>query len=109
MGFQKKQSSYKQVILTSKHALEPTRLPAFSTASHRPTPLENQGGFSHVIVMLCGRKNEAEKSSIHLMVLVDLALAILLAFRLAELWRNGFSSHLPPESSIFILILYVNK
>lgn len=108
MGFQQK-SSYKQVILTSKGALETARLLALDTISLRPTPLENRGRFSHVTVKLCGRKYEVEKSSTDPIVLVTLVLAILHAFLLIQLWSNGFSSHIPLESSIFILILYVNK
>lgn len=78
MGFQQK-SLCKQVILTSKVAPETARLPTLGTTSLRSIPLENQGRFSPVTVMLSVKKYEIEKSSTDLMVLVTLALAILLA------------------------------
>lgn len=78
MGFQQKNSS-KQVILTSKVALETARFPAPGTTSLRPIPLENRGRFSPVTVMLSVKKYEIAKSSTDLMVLATLALAILLA------------------------------
>lgn len=80
MGFQQK-ISYKQVILTYRGALGATKLLVLDTMSLRSIPWKTEG-FSHIIVKLCGRKYEVEKSSTDPMVLITTAFAILLAFLL---------------------------